>query len=127
TRRTAYGATRPRIPRGTAGCSASGSRQRSNDAGRQGLVWGGPVRGHGAVPADDAVSLRVLQADLGWLRDGERPRDDRVDPRPGGTRAPDLLYARRRFREDLLLRLRVEPLRRRLAGVGELERPPQRV
>ena len=41
-----------------------------------------------------------------------------------GRGAPPLLHTRGRLGEDVLLDVRVEPLRRRLAGVGDVERAP---
>ena len=74
----------------------------------------------------DVLPLRELQEALGRRRHRERAASRRRGHDPRGRGAAAHLPARGGHREDVLLGLRLEPVRRRLARVRAGERPPQR-
>ena len=68
----------------------------------------------------------VLQGHLGWIRHRQRPRARQRDPRARRQKSSSLVHTRGRLGEVVLLRLRVESVRRRVARVRDVEREAQR-
>ena len=85
-----------------------------------------PVRDRRAVRQRLAVPLHELQADLGRRRHDERAHADGSGPDSGRRRAVAPVHARGGLSEDVLLRLRLEPVRWGVARVGDVQRPAQR-
>jgi hypothetical protein len=85
-----------------------------------------PIRGDRAVPLGQPLPLLTLPEALGSIRWHTGSRPARWIQAAGRRRAdPRLVAAGRRTGEGLLLGLRLEPLRRRLAG-GRRDRDPAR-
>ena len=89
------------------------------------LCRGRPVRGDGAFSLGQSLPLLAVQGALGRVRRNSGPRRARRFPPACWGGVDPRLQAGRWTREGVLFRLRVQPVRRRVAGGRRSGDPPR--